>query len=104
MQYITSVDEFDLAVANDRVDVLRNVSPGLLTQFRSQLQFVEGVLAHSDYSMLDGHVDDGDLPELFSFFGVSKEKFVASRDLSCVNRVCFVHPRAYCDSDRCRNG
>lgn len=103
MSTITSAQEFDSAHTGGLIPLLQGVPSEVIEQFRKNLVFAEGGLAHSDYSMLKGYVADEDLPDLFNQFGIEPARFNLIKDTSCVNRVCFVHPGAFCDPDRCRN-
>jgi hypothetical protein len=93
----------ELADSVRNIPELNSVPDEVVTKFRENLRFAGGGLAHSDYSMLEGHVNDNDLPRLFEHFGIDATKFESIRDTSCVDHVCFVHPRAFCDPDRCEH-
>jgi hypothetical protein len=102
MAAIASVQEFDEHHANGLIPELHNLPPEVVQEFRDHLKFVDGGLAHSEYSMLQGHVADENLASIFGHFGIDEAKFESIRDTSCVSRVCFVSPRSFCDPDRCR--
>lgn len=91
----------DFRKAQDSIPELRGIPKEILFDFGNNLKFVDGHLAHADYSMLEGHVDDMALPSLFQHFGINQNKFASIKDSACVNRICFVHPGQFCDPDWC---
>jgi hypothetical protein len=98
---ISNAEQF--TQAEKSIPELANVPHDVLEQFRDNLKFANGGLAHSDYSMLQQYLDVEKLRSLFTHFGIDQKRFDLIRDTACVSRVCFPAPGQLCDEDRCRD-
>lgn len=104
MTIIRSLEDFDKAISEKAIQVLTTVPAEVLAEFRGQLEFVPGGLAHSKYGMLRPFVADAQFPVLFSFFGISAEKFAIIQNSYCGAGTgkCFYSKYSVCDPDLCK--
>lgn len=100
---ITDMHSFDAICQSGSNMLLARCTPDQLESFKKTLKFNNGRVAHADYSMLKDDFDRKELIQLFEQMGLPESRFDIIEDTSCVSRICFVHPHAFCDPDNCEH-
>ncbi len=103
MNSIRTLSEFDQAITAGLIKLLVPVPAAAIAEFRASLQFGSRRLAHTNYGMLLTYVDSTRTPDLFAYFGITKDRFEAINHKYCGSGTgeCFDSPNSICDAEEC---